>query len=225
MPSTHQYTYRLPVRSRRDHSWYSSPQTCFSRVIVVADRPAASGPRMAARASGKSFVEIPLQVKHRDQRLDARRPPHIRRQDATGELLPRPPIVHPRLPNPDVTQARLDRPSRLITIPHHQPMSSSHVCEVAVFRHVARHLGLDRRLKHSPGSLAEQFLQCRPRFLFSPSVVRLITRPHERILSVPLARGLMGTKCTSPKDTLLLTHPELLIVSPKTAQNRPVWQS
>jgi hypothetical protein len=52
------------VRERADQSRYSCSQTLFSRVMVVAERPGQSGPRIAARASWKSPVLIPLRYRY-----------------------------------------------------------------------------------------------------------------------------------------------------------------
>jgi len=42
---------------------YSSCQTLISRVMVVADRPAASGPKSTGSASAKSPVDSPRRYK------------------------------------------------------------------------------------------------------------------------------------------------------------------
>src|SRR4029077_5060880 len=59
-PSAHTYTYFVPSKDRFVHFWNSSSQTPLSRVIVVADRPAAEGPTSADNASLKSPVLTPL---------------------------------------------------------------------------------------------------------------------------------------------------------------------
>src|SRR6185312_8873050 len=60
MPSTHQYTYCLLLKSRRSHWACSSCQTAFKRLIVAAANSGASRPRRDAKASEKSPVEMPF---------------------------------------------------------------------------------------------------------------------------------------------------------------------
>ena len=58
------YTKLYDERSRCCHLTYSSCQTVLSRLMVEADRPGASLPNSAARASVKSPVEIPFRYSH-----------------------------------------------------------------------------------------------------------------------------------------------------------------
>ena len=59
-PSAQKYTYCLPASDRLLQASYSACQTSLSRMTVVAERPGASGPSRAFRASLKSPVLMPL---------------------------------------------------------------------------------------------------------------------------------------------------------------------
>jgi hypothetical protein len=103
----------LPASDLLFQAANSPSQVALSRVIVVAESPGASGPRIAWRASEKSPVLIALQVEPGQQPLQALGLPQVRRQDGRGERLPLvggPAVTHPRLLDLDGADAGLDGP-------------------------------------------------------------------------------------------------------------------
>jgi len=105
----------------------------------------------------------PLEVEPRDQLLDRRRLPQVRREDLAREaeadaVVADAAVVDARLAHLDRPQARQDRPRRLVAVADDQPMAGA-VALVPGAVHVLGHLVLDRLLQRPPGALAGDLLQ------------------------------------------------------------------
>src|SRR6267378_533539 len=90
--------------------------------MLVAERPEAFSPRIAAKASLKSPVEIPFAIQRRNQCIEAGCPAHKRGKNRTGE----PPSVtmpYPRLTNFKRTNSSDYLPLWQMPIAYHQPLS------------------------------------------------------------------------------------------------------
>ena len=132
----------------------------------------------------------PLQVEQRDQGVDARRAPQIRRQDGTGEVLPRAPVMDPRLAHRDLADPGHQLALRVIAVAHHQALALV-VPQGLEAPRVLLHLHPQGFLQQPPGALSQQGLQHRLHLTTGYRAVVDDDRRffHERIL-LPVSAGI-----------------------------------
>lgn len=152
------------ARERRRHASYSVRQVAVRRVIAAGESPAASFPNSTGRASRKSPVDRPLQRKQRQHRARGPRAAHRRREDRTGELLPR--AVQPALII-DTRGRNRDRPGShgeatgaRLPVADHQGMAAGIAC-VTVLLPVLLHFDLQGGQNHTASPFPSPLVQRR----------------------------------------------------------------
>jgi hypothetical protein len=157
----------LPVRSRACQPSRSACQASFSRPIVEADRPGASGPSSAASASLKSPLEDALEVQPGQQLLERAGPPQVARQDRRGEpdlgvRCTDPAIAHPGLAHRHLADAGLDGALGQEAVPDQAPAASV-IDQIGVARKEGLDFGFNRlrqqRARPVPQHLRQRILR------------------------------------------------------------------
>src|SRR5437667_5320644 len=133
--------------------------------MLVADRPGAFSPRIAARASLKSPVEIPLRYSAGTNASTLGCPAHKAGKNCAGE----PPSVtmpYPRLTNFNGTNSTHYLPLWQMPIAYNQPLAIL-ITSILVELNVVHYLVFDRGLQQLTRSFLEQLFEKRLLFIFS----------------------------------------------------------
>src|SRR6185369_13572673 len=181
--------------------------------------------RLRAQERGQRLPEVPrrqpVQVEERQHALHARRPPHVRRQDHTRELLPDavddPPIVHPGRGEGHGADPRGHRTRARRAVAHDQGVAAL-VARRPEARHILRDLQVQRRRDHPPRTVARQVIQRRAdrrRLIGRRLRRRGDNLQHGWRTFPPVATGALGLTAQLPQEgyVAFLAHPQLLTIA------------